>query len=590
MTNASDQEEEEVYEEARPKKRRRKKERERERDQPTYTQAIRTASTRKTWKREVDEDGWQVLPDDLEDVEEDVEEDGVKDTPIEAIRKRQLKRNVAGMQVTDWRNTNHDDDGYETRLGLQDEPEIANSSSQVDVPDVQMTEKVYRTPRKSRFVVEIPSSQSPASMKVLSTQRSQRYHDVERSPLKERSVNVRSPMKRSLAYQKLDSPLKTLSGNTQSPVRRSPRLQQMHDSSSKLRPSPLKQSLTVDTPVKATSTLKRKTTIQDSAEEELDSTSGNDGNEDSPPKPPSTLKRKTTVQGSQYEELQPSSPPTDVQMPTPKRQRTLKRIATVQDSQYEELQPPSSQSEEQEPPPKPQRMLKRVSTVQDSQYEDLDLPTSEGEEEEIEQAGGSAPNDGEAADDAYADGPEEDEYDEGEEDEYDDIQPTYDPAYSALDRDAARFAMQTQTQYCKMEPHVSDSDCSDDEELTFDDREGDAGAAYEASQELGGMSQWHEERGQASQSNENRSNDAGVADNDDDDKARRAEESGHAAEKQIDLVDDVEDEAQPQAIPSSQPTETTAIRKPGPRPELNEDEDDDRVPSSPPPLLSLIHI
>lgn len=123
------------------------------------------------------------------------------------------------------------------------------------------------------------------------------------------------------------------------------------------------------------------------------------------------------------------------------------------------------------PPLKLSRTLKRVSTVQDSQYEeDLELPISPDEDDETD----AGLNVEETADETY-------DYDD---DDYDEIQPTYDPANAALERDAARFfrtqtqaRTQTQTQAnsqaIKLEPHVSNSTCSDDDLSTEDEVDDD---------------------------------------------------------------------------------------------------------------------
>ncbi|KAI7533820.1 hypothetical protein KC316_g16676, partial [Hortaea werneckii] len=121
-----------------------------------------------------------------------------------------------------------------------------------------------------------------------------------------------------------------------------------------------------------------------------------------------------------------------------------------------------------------------------SQYEDLDLSDAESDFH--------GDYGGEGLDDTYQETCRDDEFNDqdfGEEAQFsdrDDIQLTYDPAWSALDRDAARFCQpptQLQTQI-KLEPHVSNST------TTIEDLEREslgAGTSDEAerkpSQELG---------------------------------------------------------------------------------------------------------
>ncbi|KAK4539935.1 hypothetical protein LTR36_009977 [Oleoguttula mirabilis] len=234
IANSSGEDEE--YEQTRPKKRRRKAER--EKDQPTYTQYVRSVPTRKQPKYDLDEDGFEIFRD----------EDEVEITPMARIRQGVHER-AAGLQCTDW--TANNDSGDETKFEL----EIANSSSQLDgMAAAAVTPRAFRTPTKVRFAETIPSSQSPASFK-LSTQRSQRYRDaadspLKRPPLRERSANTRTPSKpRHSPASQIASPQKALMAEPA---------------------SPLGMTQATVPPPKLPRTLKRVSTVQDSQYEDLD--------------------------------------------------------------------------------------------------------------------------------------------------------------------------------------------------------------------------------------------------------------------------------------------------------------------------------
>ena len=121
--------------------------------------------------------------------------------------------------------------------------------------------------------------------------------------------------------------------------------------------------------------------------------------------------------------------------------RRLKRVTTIQESQQEDEEPQIEEAvNDMLPPP---RKLKRVTTVQDSQYDDADLETQDYHHAVRSAEAGSAE---EVAECTVG----EDELDEAEIEDadyigYDDPE-TCDPANSALDRDAARAWLETQTQ------------------------------------------------------------------------------------------------------------------------------------------------
>ncbi|KAI7282793.1 hypothetical protein KC345_g3321 [Hortaea werneckii] len=396
-------------EEPRPKKRRKKSDR--ERGQATYTQMTKAILGRQpTPKVAVGADGWQVPDSSIMGSDGSGHEDVGR---MEAIKQRQRPRIAGGIQCTDWTPRN-DDSGYETRVDATGEIYQHNSTSPSQ-PVVQSTPPTaikLQTPRRQRFSTdaEIPSSQSPASGKLLSTQRSQRFRNLECSPLKERSVNVPSPVNRTRESQKRKaqrSPLKMTDVSIKQESRR------ISPVKFRLAPRLLANAGQADTRESAAA-LER----------------GDDGG-----------------QKAQDEKM-------------------------LADQDDLSSAPPS-------------RKLKRTKTVQDSQYEDLDLSDAEFDFRDDDEEGVNSTRQESYRDDNFS----VEEY--GEENEYsdrDDIQLTYDPAWSALDRDAARFCQpptQMQTQI-KLESHVSNS-TTPIEDLEHESSVGDTSGVAERnpSQELG---------------------------------------------------------------------------------------------------------
>ncbi|KAI7213256.1 hypothetical protein KC333_g6687 [Hortaea werneckii] len=368
------------YEEPRPKKRRKKSER--ERGQATYTQMTKAILGREpTPKVAVGADGWQVPDSSIIGSDGSGHEDVGR---MDAIKQRQRARNAGGIQCTDWTPQN-DDSGYETRVDGTGEihRHMSTSPSQPFAQTTPPTAIKLQTPKRHRFSkdAEIPSSQSPVSGKLLSTQKSQRFRNFGRSPLKERSVNAPSPTKHTRGSQKRKaqgSPPKVTDAEI------------MQESQGI---SPVKFKLAPRLLANVGEAEIRKSAVALGR--------GDDGG------------RKTQDES----------------------------VLADQDDLLSA---------------RPSRKLKRTKTVQDSQYEDLDL----SDESDFQDDYGD-----EGLDDTYQERCREDEFnneDFGEEAELsdrEDIQLTYDPAWSALDRDAARFCQpptQMQTQI-KLEPHVSNS-------------------------------------------------------------------------------------------------------------------------------------
>ncbi|KAI7487061.1 hypothetical protein KC351_g2911 [Hortaea werneckii] len=397
------------YEEPRPKKRRKKSER--ERGQATYTQMTKAILGRQpTPKVAVGADGWQVPDSSKTGSDGSGHEDVGR---MEAIKQRQRARNAGGIQCTDWTPRN-DDSGYETRVDGSGELCQHNftSPSQPVVPSTPPTAIKLQTPRRQRFSkdAEIPSSQSPASGKLLSTQRTQRFRNLERSPLKERNVNVPSPANRTRGSQKRKaqgSPLKMTDA-------------EIKQESQRISPVRFKLAPRLLASVGEGETRRSAVTRQ--------------------------------VDGDGCRKVQ------DKTMMADREAMPNGRFSTAS---------------------------KRTKIVQDSQYEDLDLSDAEFDFRDDDEEGVNSTRQESYRDDSFS----VEEF--GEENEYsdrDDIQLTYDPAWSALDRDAARFCQpptQMQTQI-NLEPHVSNSTTTI-EDLEHESSFGDTSGVAERipSQELG---------------------------------------------------------------------------------------------------------
>lgn len=273
-------------------------------------------------------------------------------------------------------------------------PEIAESSqngleqdSQGDArekqPDGMATR--LRTPQKVRFV-EVPSSQTPPGTKQTAQRLRPRQPSISRSPLKEKPANATSPL-------------------------------------SKLR-SPASQDMSMKMLERTRFANQKARRVNASAENGIDQDLERCAAEASddfslrtcpmPPPPSRHLRRTTTVQDSQAEDVEALGSTVDdagdlePAGTIPDSQRASSNEAIVEDSQYQ----------------RPPRKLKRVATVQDSQIDEDDI------EHDVDMASRTQCNyldemahdlDEDLRSECYPDG-------------------TYDPAVSALDRDADRFS------------------------------------------------------------------------------------------------------------------------------------------------------
>jgi len=347
IVGVSDEDEVESRE-TRPMKRRKKATENRTDSQFSLTQLdrARTLSSEKT--EQLDDDGFQIW------------QDSPPKSAVERLRRDKRRQSMGGQDNTVRRKSSRLS-GLKIMRTVPASPKEPTHghnlrSSVKKEKCIPEDVKILRTPRKLTFT-EIPSSQSPLSGK-LSTQRSVRFQDVERSPLKERSTNVRqaSPTKPSVDSQ------------------------------------------------------------------------------------PTTLKMLQRVHLERVQARKGTMLPTP---PIPVGGTPEKRVLSWSAGET-----------------KPKRSLKRTNTVQDSQFEQADLALDDGHGE----VGNKEP----ATEDH-----DEFDHDEGDGDYDDDMgQNTYDPAHSALDRDATRFLhtqMQTQTQGHDLTPHVSNSTCSDEEIVASED-------------------------------------------------------------------------------------------------------------------------
>ncbi|KAH9820432.1 hypothetical protein Tdes44962_MAKER05126 [Teratosphaeria destructans] len=435
---------------------------EREPDQQSYTQMMRDGPLHKQPRHlQTDTQGWQLFEK--------------KDTltPIERIKRQQQKREAADLDITDWTK---DDSGYDTRHSSQPKA-VVNCLSQVDQGDFAEKENVparcmpskeaLQTPKNVRFEKVIPSSQSPVSQYQLSTQKSQRILDMERSPLKDRSVNILSPTKTVPTLGKADVKVydsadvvwahndSTPRGQAATPrqrLRRTP----MRVASQKMQKNP-----TFDPPSKTM------------------------------PPPPASLKHKSTISNSSFvegaEDIMDGFSGLETE---PSQLADVLSGAVTEDSAENSVI--AEESTEPRPPARQPRQLGRVSTIQDSESEDMDLDDIEAPynssvdsrlpaiaecaSQHDDQLRGTVAKEMELLVDepndypAFSDGTSrtrvfhEDQskhrvlsgtmsaqdqlsimtYDDDDDECHDyDLPQTYDPVYSALDRDAERFG-QTQ--------------------------------------------------------------------------------------------------------------------------------------------------
>ena len=288
-------------------------------------------------------------------------------------------------------DANEENDNHEPEIPETSQCKIASSQrAENDVVSGKDRKLVsFQTPRRVRFRDEVPSSQTPPSTKG-STQTSawemgfQRKAETQRSPLKERSINAEGA-----------------AGTSRKAESRSPTMRMLEKVRFDTRQVPLKDHVLPSKDVRPGLEAIKEPFIQ---------------------APPQKLQRVTTIDDSQSEDLNLSKTPSletaQNALPMP-GERTIEQDFQSGYLAFPYIDTIGSSG-------KYRRVLKRVNTVQDSQYEEPDLLSDRADDGDRE---------------AYSSDPED--ADQYEDDEH---EATFDPANSALDRDAARFDW-TQTQH-----------------------------------------------------------------------------------------------------------------------------------------------
>jgi hypothetical protein len=339
-------------------------------------------------------------------IEDDIEDDediGLEGSKYAGSRKAGLRRTLP------WLDEEQDEVNYVPQSPATDSrsKNIGNSvHQQPNLALHSIATHDFTTPKKLARHLEIPSSQSPPSIKLSSkkSQRTQRHLLGQKSPSRSPS---KSPSKLNIMWR---SPLKERPANI-SPLKWQAETQESQNPTMKM----LQQ---VRMRTKMGSALLH---------------------EEAPMPPP-----KRPMRHDKHVKSQANKIPDTQLAPV----RTLKRTTTVQDSQA---------SDENIMTQAPPLGLHRTHTIQDSQHEDLDMSSqlyrSLSSRENLRIADSQAIND---------------DYDENENYyEEEDYSQTYDPVSAALDRDAARYAW-TQTQAPRTQ-HTTRTQIADSEDETDED-------------------------------------------------------------------------------------------------------------------------
>jgi len=359
--------------------------------------------------------GQQKLVDDIEDDDDDLDYKGPyigrRESPA-ALCEPAIKRTPL------W--SHESDDEMESvpqspakSPGYKDPYKAAHQETE-DLAMHSIAAHDFTTPKKVARFSEVPSSQSPPSIKMSTRQsrKSQRHFLGEKSPSKSPST---SPSKLKGLRR---TPLTEKSVNV-IPPRWQPETQESQNPTMKM----LQQ-------------VRMRTRL-----------GGAPLHEEAPmPPPKSKPQRQAAAESSRVDDPSASS-----KQPPP---RKLQRTTTVQDSQA---------SDENIMTQMPPARLTRIGTVQDSQHEELDLSS------QLYRSMSSRENlrvlDTQVDNELYDEHEDEDEDGLEEEEEY---PHTYDPVSAALERDAARYAW-TQTQAPRTQHKrtqvVDSEDDSDDDDL-----------------------------------------------------------------------------------------------------------------------------
>lgn len=339
----------------------------------------------------------------VEDEIEDDEGNALDDKQGAGLRKKGSRRTLP------WFNNEQDEVNYVPQSPVTDSRSKSTGTIVYPQPNLALhsiATRDFTTPKKIARHLEIPSSQSPPSIKLSSkkSQRSQRHLLGQKSPSRSpsRSPSKLNPMWRSPLKERPAniSPLKWQAETQES---QNPTMKMLHQVRlrTKLGGAPLHEEAPMP-----------------------------------PPRRPLRLEKNDKSQANKIPNTQLAPA------------RTLKRTTTVQDSQA---------SDENILTQAPPAGLHRTHTIQDSQHEDLDMSS------QLYRSLSSRENlriiDSQANNDDYDNN--EDYYEE------DDYPQTYDPVSAALDRDAARYAW-TQTQAPRTQ-HTTRTQIADSEDETDED-------------------------------------------------------------------------------------------------------------------------
>lgn len=349
------------------------------------------------------------LVDDIEDDDDDLDYEeqpfAGRESPV-AVRQTGVKRTLP------WVDQSDDEMEHIPQLPTRATERKGLHKALPQRPDLALHSIAahdFTTPKKVARHMEIPSSQSPPSIKMSTKQsrKSQRHYLGQRSPSKSPST---SPSK-SKGLRR--TPLNEKSVNIV-PPRWQPETQESQNPTMKM----LQQ-------------VRLRTKM-----------GGAPLHEEAPMPPPTKRpQRRVQVESSQID----GPAVTNQTLP-----RKLQRATTIQDSQA---------SDENIMTQMPPRGLARTLTVQDSQHEDLDLSS------QLYRSMSSRENlqiiDSQAHNDRYDEDEEGEELGD-EEDEEEEYPHTFDPVSAALERDAARYAW-TQTQHKKTQIVDSEEDSDDDD-------------------------------------------------------------------------------------------------------------------------------
>ena len=364
--------------------------------------------------------GQRKLVDDIEDDDDDLdykEQYSKRQESPAALYKSVMKRTPL------WSHESDDEMGHVSQSPVKS-PACKNlhKAAHQEAADLALHSIAahdFTTPKKMARYLEIPSSQSPPSIKMSTRQsrKSQRHFLGDKSPSE-------SPSKSPSNLKGLRrTPLTEKSVNA-IPPRWQPETQESQNPTMKM----LQQ-------------VRMRTRL-----------GGAPLHEEAPmPPPKSRPQRHVAAESSRVDD--PSAP----EQPPP---RKLQRTTTVQDSQA---------SDENITTQMPPARLTRIGTVRDSQHEELDLSS------QLYRSMSSKENlrvlDTQVDNEPYDENEDNDENEnepEEEEEEEEEYPHTYDPVSAALDRDAARYAW-TQTQAPRTQHKrtqvVDSEDDSDDDDL-----------------------------------------------------------------------------------------------------------------------------